>query len=135
MRTPYEEVSLLFVDDEEHARELTARMLRWKGFTVHTAGDGEAGLLLFRHHRPDIIVTDIMMPQMDGIEMSRRVRRIRSGIPIIITSAHIHECHVIALNIIGVSFCIQKPIELDRLMHAIETCCTEAGILSRTQDL
>jgi len=126
-----QKLSILFVDDEEQARELTARMLRWKGLVVYSAEDGETGLRLFKHHQPDIVVTDIMMPHMDGIEMSREVRRICSKTPIIIASAHINERHMVALRGIGVSSWIHKPIELDCLVYEIATCCEEAGILPR----
>jgi DNA-binding response OmpR family regulator len=131
MNTLLEKLSILFVDDEEQTRELTARLLRWNGLVVHAAGDGETGLLLFGCHHPDIVVTDIMMPHMDGIEMSREVRRICPKTPIIIASAHINERHMVALRGIGVSSWINKPLELDRLVHEIETCCEEAGILPR----
>jgi CheY-like chemotaxis protein len=127
----HEKVSVLFVDDEEYARELTARLLRWKGLTVLTAVDGEEGLRLFRRHRPDIIVTDIIMPNMDGIRMSREVRRICAGTPIIIASANFHEQQVAEINDIGVYSCLQKPIELARLVRDIETCCSETGFLPK----
>ena len=130
-----EKVSVLFVDDEEHTRELTARMLRWKGLTVLTAKDGKEGLRLFRRHRPDIIVTDITMPHMDGIRMSREVRRICAGIPIIIASANFHEQQMEEINDIGVYSYLQKPIELARLVRDIETCCAEAGFLPKGRAL
>lgn len=124
------EVSVLYVDDESSTRELMARMLRWKGLAVKTAGDGRTALQMVAHHRPDIIVTDIMMPDMDGISMSREVRKISSEIPIIIVSAFLHEQYLADLRNLGISHFIMKPVRMDRLFGSIETCCRDAGILT-----
>jgi len=125
METNGGEVSVLYVDDELAARELMAKMLRWKGLAVYTAGDGREALRLFRHHKPHIIVTDIMMPDMNGIEMSREVRRMCSKIPIIIASAYLHEQYLAELKNLGITHFIQKPIQLERLVNYIETCCVD----------
>jgi len=124
------EVSVLYVDDEPPARELMARMLRWKGLAVHTAGDGRTALQMLRSYRPDIIVTDIMMPDMDGISMSREVRRICSEIPIIIVSAYLHEQYLADLKSLGISHFIMKPVRMERLFGSIEICCRESGIIT-----
>jgi len=129
METKSGEVSVLYVDDELSAREVMAKLLRWKGLAVHTAGDGRAALQLFRHHKPDIIVTDIMMPEMNGIEMSREVRRMCSKIPIIIASAYLHEQYLAELKSLGISHFMQKPIHLERLVNFIETCCMEPKVI------
>lgn len=125
------EVSVLYVDDEDQSREALARLLRFRGLAVRTAGHGKDALRMFRDERPHIIVTDLMMPEMDGLEMSREIRRICAEIPIIVTSAHLQEKFVVDLKVLGVSHFIQKPVRLERLMNSIETCCLEAGILIR----
>jgi DNA-binding NtrC family response regulator len=135
MEMPDGEISVLYVDDEMSVRELTAKMLRWKGLAVNTAGDGRTALRLFRNYKPDIIVTDIIMPEMDGLEMSREVRRICSKVPIIITSAHLPDRYLVVLKSLGISHFIQKPIQLERLVVSIETCCAEAGVSIRPKGL
>jgi CheY-like chemotaxis protein len=115
-------LSVLYVDDELLAREMVARMLRWKGHQVHTAGDGRTGLQLFREYKPTVIVTDIIMPGMDGIEMSREVRRACSKVPIIIASAYLHDRYRFDLEQLGISQYVQKPIKLEQLAAAIESC-------------
>jgi CheY-like chemotaxis protein len=122
------EISVLYVDDELAVRELMARMLKLKGLAVHTAGDGRSALLLLEHYKPDIIVTDIIMPDMNGLEMSREVRRLCSKIPIIIASAYLHEQYLLELKSLGISHFIQKPIQVEKLVASIATCCLEAGI-------
>lgn len=114
-------LSVLYADDEEQAREMMAKMLRWKGLVVHTAADGGEALSLFRIHKPEIIVTDIRMPVMDGIEVSRKVREICSVTTIIVASACLHEQHLADLDRLGVHSYLQKPIELEKLMSSIES--------------
>lgn len=114
-------LSVLYADDEEQAREMMAKMLRWKGLVVHTAADGGEALSLFRLHKPEIIVTDIRMPVMDGIEVSRKVREICPVTTIIVASAYLHEQHLADLDRLGVHSYLQKPIELEKLMSSIES--------------
>src|SRR3712207_2887327 len=81
--------NVLVVDDEPDKRQLLAFALETEGYEVHTAADGAAGLAAVAAHQPDLIVTDVMMPGMDGYEMVRRLRsdpRTRF-IPVIIQSA------------------------------------------------
>ncbi|HEV3469377.1 MAG TPA: diguanylate cyclase [Pyrinomonadaceae bacterium] len=81
--------NVLVVDDEPDKRQLLAFALQMEGYEVHTAADGEEGLAEVAARQPDLIVTDVMMPRMDGYEMIRRVRsdpRTRF-IPVIIQSA------------------------------------------------
>jgi two-component system cell cycle response regulator len=81
--------NVLVVDDEPDKRQLLAFALEAEGYEVHTAADGAAGLAAVAAHQPDLIVTDVMMPGMDGYEMVRRLRsdpRTRF-IPVIIQSA------------------------------------------------
>jgi CheY-like chemotaxis protein len=116
-------LSVLYADDEDRAREMMAKMLRWKGLVVLTAADGSEAWDLFRSHKPDIIVTDIRMPVMDGIEMSRKVREVCTRTPIIFASAYLNEQHMPDLADIGIHSYIQKPIQLEKLLASIEDCC------------
>jgi len=86
MSTKY---SVLVVDDEPDKRQLLAFALQREGYEVRTADDGEAGLAAVERHQPDLIITDVMMPGMDGYEMVRRVRSNPQTrfIPVIIQSA------------------------------------------------
>jgi DNA-binding response OmpR family regulator len=80
---------VLVVDDAEEIRDLYAIFLRAEGFDVTTAADGVAGLDLAQELRPDIIILDVTMPRMTGLEVTRRLKgthRTRS-IPILIVSA------------------------------------------------
>jgi phosphate regulon transcriptional regulator PhoB len=81
---------ILVVDDEPHIVELVRYNLLQEGYTVMTATDGEAALTKARHEHPDLVVLDLMLPRLDGIEVCRRLRR-ESAVPIIMLTARSGE--------------------------------------------
>src|SRR5512135_270673 len=85
--SPLRKLRLLYVEDDESVRESLLRFLQRRFDTVYAARDGREGLQLFTEHRPDIVVTDIQMPIMDGLEMAREIRRIQGDVPVLITTA------------------------------------------------
>ena len=64
------ELTLLYVEDEEEIREQLSRFLRRRVGTLYTAANGKEGLEMFRQHQPDLVITDIEMPIMNGLEMA-----------------------------------------------------------------
>ena len=80
--------SVLVVDDEPDKRQLLAFALEAEGYEVHTADDGVRGLEAVAAHQPDLIVTDVMMPGMTGIELGREIRRRYPGTAILLTSGY-----------------------------------------------
>lgn len=87
--TTNRKISLLFVEDEPQAREMLEKLirLRFPDLTLFSAADGEQGVALFREQNPDFVLTDIMMPVLDGLEMTRRIREIRPEIFVIALTA------------------------------------------------
>jgi len=88
---------ILVVEDDQNIRMTLTEMLRLQGFNVITARDGDEGYLQAVAHQPDLIITDLNMPILDGIELARLIRRERSrlgGIPIIALSANLDEFHL-----------------------------------------
>jgi CheY-like chemotaxis protein len=83
---------ILVVDDEPDERFLVGRALKKQGHDVTVAEDGAAGLKAVREQVPDLVVTDVMMPVMDGVEFIRRLRGdpITAGIPILAASGDTH---------------------------------------------
>jgi CheY-like chemotaxis protein len=83
---------ILVVDDEPDERFLVSRALRKQGHEVTVAENGAAGLKAAREELPDLVVTDVMMPVMDGVELIRRLRGdpATAGIPILTASGDIH---------------------------------------------
>src|SRR5918911_1237441 len=116
--------SVLVVDDEPDKRLLLAFALQSEGYEVYTAVDGAEGLAAVEERQPDLIITDVMMPRMDGYEMIRRVRgnpRTRF-IPVIIQSAaRIEDVDVRLGSEIGALGYITDPNDLDLLRARART--------------
>ena len=115
---------ILIVDDEPDKLEMLAVALRMEGHAVLTAVDGVAGLAAVEAHHPDLIITDVMMPRMDGYEMARRVRQnpLTRFIPIIIQSAARHEPQDIRTGFeIGALGYITDPTDIDLLRARART--------------
>jgi diguanylate cyclase (GGDEF)-like protein len=116
--------NVLVVDDEPDKRQLLAFALETEGYEVHTAADGEAGLTAVALHQPDLVVTDVMMPGMDGYEMVRRLRsdpRTRF-IPVIIQSAARVAGQDVRLGSeVGALGYITDPTDLDLLRARART--------------
>ena len=116
--------NVLVVDDDPDKRQLLAIALEMAGYNVRTAENGEEGLLAVESHYPDLIITDVMMPKMDGYEMARRVRADRQTrfIPIIIQSAARMEAHDVRLGAeVGALGYITDPTDLDLLLARART--------------
>lgn len=77
---------IMVVDDEASIRQIVEARLNMAGFEVVTAGDGEEALKVFNEERPDLIVLDIMMPRVDGLQVCREIRK-QDGVPIIMLTA------------------------------------------------
>ncbi len=120
---------VLVVDDEPDKRLLLAFALENEGYEVLTAVDGVAGLQAVELHQPDLIVTDVMMPRMDGYEMIRRVRAnpLTKFIPVIIQSAARVEGRDVRLGSeLGALGYITDPTDLDLLRARPDAARAEA---------
>ena len=113
--------TILLVEDTEDTRISLRRLLEIDGYDVQTAADGEAGLLLATRIRPDIVVTDFMMPQMDGLSLVLRLRNnpITADTGIILISAFTEDKETIFSS--SADIYLQKPFDYDQLAEAIET--------------
>src|SRR6185369_2126976 len=119
--------SMLIVEDETTARELIGRMvaLRFPGCVIYSAENGRKGLELFKEHAPDIVVTDINMPEMDGIEMAREIKAINPNAKYIVLSARNDKDYVKNFEEIGYCAYLMKPLDFKTLLNAIKYCHPE----------
>ena len=124
------QLTLLYVDDNEVARESTYELLKEFFQKVIVAVDGHDGLEKFRQHPIDIVLTDINMPGMDGMEMTTLIREIDHDIAVIILSAHTELDYFKQGIRLGVCGYLNKPIEMDNLMdvlsHAVSKTLLQA---------
>lgn len=127
-----EKISVLYVEDETGIRKALGELISRYFKEVYMAEDGRGGLELFEKHSPDLVMTDIKMPKMDGIELARRIRELSPEIPIVFLTSHddtyyLHEA--IRLKIDGY---IIKPIQSHQLL---EVCSKAVSSLLAKQAL
>ncbi len=122
MKSNNEDLCILFIDDEPILRHVAMLLLKKRFSSVFTAEQGKKGLELFKLHKPDIVITDVHMPEMDGIELSQEIRKLCSRTPIIIVSANYYS-FAERLNTAGRIRFIQKPFDMSMLFQAIEDFC------------
>jgi len=118
--------AILVVDDERRYRELLEMNLTRRGYRVLLASDGLSGLNLLELEAPDLVVLDVMLPDMDGYEVCRRIREY-SSVPIIMLTAKAEQAQKIRGLQLGADDYITKPFSADEVLARIE------AVLRRTQ--
>ncbi len=114
--------TILYIEDDDITRENISSYLKRQCKNLYIAVDGQDGLEQFKEHEPDIIITDIEMPNMNGIDMAKKIRKISSDTQIIITTAYASQEYLLqAVNLRLVQY-IVKPISLPKLTNALNDC-------------
>lgn len=116
------DVKVLYVEDDALARQTLSLMLGRCVRTLVQAENGERGLALFQEHDPDIVITDLNMPVMDGLTMARAIKELNSHTQIVVATAHDDAQFLMEAITIGVDRYVLKPIEMARLLEAVEHC-------------
>ncbi|MBJ6723394.1 sensor histidine kinase [Geomesophilobacter sediminis] len=117
-----ENIVLVYVEDEADAREMVCRMLgmNYPGVTIIPAENGAAGLAVFREHAPQVVMTDINMPVMDGIRMSREIKALNPETVIVAVTAHSDTSYLMSAIEIGIDRYVLKPINYDELFAVLD---------------
>ena len=115
----YKLSTILFVEDEEAVRFELKRFLQRYCNNVITASNGEEGLKLFKKHTPDIVISDIKMPKMNGIDMAKEIKKISPEQIIIFTTAHSDNSYFLEAIEMQVDGYILKPVDLGLLKKKI----------------
>lgn len=113
------EVSVLYVEDELGVRDQLALFIRRRVGTLYLAADGQEGLEVFLQHKPDIVVTDISMPVMDGMEMAKQIKAANVDTPVVITTAYNEVGFLNDAIEIGIDKYLVKPINPKLLVDAL----------------
>lgn len=111
--------SILAIDDEISILNVLEAYLKAEGYTVYTAQDGAQGLALFRRHRPDLVLLDIMIPSMDGLEVLQNIRRESETYVILLTAKSEEMDRIIGLTV-GADDYVTKPFSPRELMVRIK---------------
>jgi DNA-binding response OmpR family regulator len=121
------QMNVLLVDDETEFVTTLAERLELRGMTVRTAADGESALPLVEDDPPDIIVLDLMMPGIGGLETLRRIKGSHSDIPVILLTGRGSTKEGIEGMRQGAFDYMMKPINLDQLLQKLEEAVGEPG--------
>ncbi len=111
-------ITILVVDDEQRLRDLLRGYLEREGFTVHTAADGHAALDLARQHVPDLVVLDLMLPGLDGLEVCRRLRTFSDAYVIMLTAKAEEIDRIVGLEV-GADDYLTKPFSPRELIARV----------------
>ncbi len=111
-------VKILLVDDEPNIREVVGLYLRLEGYTVVEATDGDEALELYRRHRPELVILDLILPKLDGLEVCRRIQSERRVPLIMLTARGEEEDRVLGLNA-GADDYVVKPFRPRELMARV----------------
>jgi two-component system response regulator AdeR len=112
---------VLVVDDNEDNLRVTEEILKTKGFAVRVAVDGASALRSIEQARPDVVLLDIMLPDMDGMEVLDRLRSNAdlSRLPVILVTAKAQDEDLLAGYKVGADYYITKPFTARQLLHGI----------------
>src|SRR5664280_235930 len=114
--------SILVVDDERTLRETLAEGLEEEGFAVFQAADGREAVEAFRRHHPDLILLDLMLPELSGTEVCRIIRA-ESGVPILMLTAKSAEIDKVVGLELGADDYVTKPFSFRELLARVRACC------------
>jgi two-component system OmpR family response regulator len=125
MSTP--EARLVVVDDEPNIRELLSTSLRFAGFEVHAAADGNGALQLVRDLEPDLVVLDVMLPDMDGFTVTRRMRATGRHTPVVFLTARDDTQDKVQGLTVGGDDYVTKPFSLEEVVARIRAVLRRTG--------
>jgi len=123
---------ILLVDDEPQILRVLRHIVGAHGFAARTAEDGEAALEVFAEWQPDLVLTDLQMPNMDGLELCRKIRKL-SDVPIIILSVRNDEPTVVEALDIGADDYVTKPFGTNELLARLRSLLRRAPEKPETQ--
>lgn len=121
---------ILVVDDDKNTRRLFQAVLENAGYTVFTAGDGEAALDVMEREHIDLVVLDIMMPKMDGYEFTKTLRECQNNLPILMVSAKQLPEDKKKGFLVGTDDYMTKPIDEDEMLLRIKALLRRAKIVN-----
>ena len=120
---------ILVVDDEPQLTRVLRTGLKSRGYDVRAAADGLSGFETFMDWKPDLVITDLAMPEMDGLDLCRRVRAV-SPVPIIVLSAKGEEKTKVEALDIGADDYVTKPFGIDELLARVRVSLRRAAALA-----
>ncbi len=124
--------SLLLAEDEENLRNSFKKVLLLYVDKVYTASDGEEALELYNKYHPDILITDLKMPKLNGLDLIKTIRKENENIPIIVTSAYTDQFFLLESIKLSLIEYVVKPIREVNLSELLEECANRLFKNSKT---
>lgn len=126
---------VLTIDDDQAVRESLSNFLEDYGYTVLQAGDGQQGLEIFESRQPDMVLVDLRMPRMDGLQVLSRVKELSPTTPIMVVSGAGDILDVVEALRRGAWDYLMKPIQdMKILLHSVETCLDRARLQRQNKE-
>lgn len=116
-----DEPSILLIDDEEAFVTTLQERLEMRGFSARAAFDGQSGLDMIGEEPPDVVVLDLRMPGISGVEVLRRIRKQWPGLPVIMLSGHGSDMDFETCVHLGAAMYHKKPLDINTLIDSIRT--------------
>ncbi|EAB5422975.1 response regulator transcription factor [Campylobacter jejuni] len=114
------ELIILVVEDEIKTRESMINILSERFSKVIGAQNGDEGLKKFKKFKPDLVITDIAMPIMDGLDMAREIKEISDDVPIVVLSAYSEKERLLRSIDIGIDKYLIKPVDIEELFKVLD---------------
>ena len=127
--------SILIIDDEKAIRKTLTEILGYEGYKIDEAADGEEGLAKFKEKSYDLVLCDIKMPKLDGIEFLEKAKEINSEVPIIIISGHGNIETAVEAVKKGAYDYISKPPDLNRMLITLRNAMDKTTLVAETKVL
>lgn len=123
---------LLVVDDHIGVRRLLCEFLAQEGFCVREAPNGQTALRLAREQKPRLVLLDLKMPGLSGMETLLKLKQLYSQIPVIVMSAYTHEHDIMEAVLNGViEYYVFKPFDLDKLSVLLHDCLNNSDLYTQ----
>ena len=114
-----EQRSILLVDDDPVIRQILSLILQEANYLVHEAINGVQALSIYKSHAPNLVLTDVEMPEMDGITLTTKIRESNLSIPIIVMSAE--ELNLPQAEVVGANCTLLKPMDIHVALEMVES--------------
>ena len=127
-------LTVLYVEDEEGVRVLYTKYLNDICGKLITAVDGSEGFEAYLEHKPNIVITDIQMPGLDGLSLSKKIHELDASIPVIICTGYENMDYLIRASVVGVEKYLTKPFKGEQLITCLLECARMSACRVRKKD-
>src|SRR3990172_3318639 len=127
--------SILLIDDDDSLRRVVEYTLREEGYDVVTAAAGREGLQLFQDRSVDLVLTDVRMPEMDGVDLLARLKAIQPELPVVMLTAHGTITSAVEAMKLGAFDYLTKPFDRERLKAVVRKALDMAALARENRQL